>query len=50
MPDFFADLSFAIGGTSANCNTVQMLDTSFADADTETLRQKLNELIGALRR
>ena len=44
------DLSFAIGGTSANSNTVQTLDSSFADADTETLRQKLNELIGALRR
>ena len=44
------DLSFAIGGTSANSNTVQTLDSSFSDADTETLRQKLNELIGVLRR
>ena len=43
-------LNNAIGGTSANSNTVQTLDSSFADPDTETLRQKLNELIGALRR
>jgi len=46
----FADLSFAIASTSANTNTVQSLDTSFADPDTETLRRKLNELIQALRR
>ncbi len=45
-----ADLSFAIGGTSANSNMVQTRDSSFADADTETLRQKLNKLIAALRR
>ena len=45
-----ADLSFAIGGTSANSNAVQTLDSPFSDPDTETLRQKLNELIAALRR
>lgn len=42
-----ADLSFAIGGTSANSNTVQPLDTS---ADLPTTIAKLNELINALRR
>ncbi|MBI5684524.1 MAG: hypothetical protein HZC54_05560 [Verrucomicrobia bacterium] len=45
-----ADLSFAIGGTSANSNSVQPLDTTFANPDMETLRQKINELIQALRR
>ena len=43
-------LSDAIAGTSTNTNGVQTLDTTFADSDMETLRQKLNELIGALRR
>ena len=45
-----ADLSNAIQTTSANTNAVSTLDTSFADPDMETLRQKLNELINALRR
>jgi hypothetical protein len=40
----------AIAGTSANTNAVAPLDTPFADADLETLRQKLNELILAARR
>jgi len=42
-----ADLSFAIGGTSANSNTVQLLDGS---ADQAAIIAKLNELITALRR
>jgi len=42
-----ADLSFAIGGTSANSNTVQTLDES---ADQAAIIAKLNELISALRR
>jgi hypothetical protein len=43
-------LNDAIDGTCANSNTVHTLDSSFADADTKTLCQKLNELIAALRR
>ena len=49
------DLSFAIGGTSANSNTVQTLDTTgFSDPptlnDLLAVASKLNELINALRR
>ena len=40
----------AISGTSANSNGVQTLDTTFGDPDAESLRQRLNELINALRR
>ena len=36
--------------TSANTNAVSTLDDSFADPDMEALRQKMNELILALRR
>jgi hypothetical protein len=43
-------LNSAIGGTSANTNGVGTLDSSSADPDMESLRQKLNELINALRR
>ena len=35
---------------SNNSNGVNTLDTAMADPDTETLRQKLDELINALRR
>jgi len=45
-----ADLSNAISGTSANTNAVDTLNNSYADADTEELRQKVNELLNALRR
>jgi hypothetical protein len=41
------DLSFAIGGTSANSNTAQPLDEN---ADQAAIIAKLNELIQALRR
>jgi hypothetical protein len=41
------EISFAFGGTSANSNTVQLLDGS---ADLATTVAKLNELINALRR
>ncbi|MEZ5386735.1 MAG: hypothetical protein R3F13_14580 [Prosthecobacter sp.] len=43
-------LDDAISGTSANTNGVNTLDNSYADTDAEDLRQKLNELINALRR
>jgi hypothetical protein len=36
--------------TSANTNAVATLDNPFADPDVEILRQKVNELINALRR
>jgi hypothetical protein len=42
-----AEISFAFGGTSANSNAVQLLDTS---ADLSTAITKINELIGVLRR
>ena len=50
-----ADLSTAVSGTSTNSNGVSTLDTSFANdpptlADLEVMRDKLNELINALRR
>ena len=40
-----SQLDNAISGTSANTNGVGTLDTGFADADMEALRQKLNEMI-----
>jgi hypothetical protein len=43
-------LDDAINGTSANTNSVSTLDNSYADPDVEELRQKVNELITALRR
>lgn len=43
-------LTDAIQTTSANTNTVGPLSTAFADPDAEALRQKVNELILALRR
>ena len=45
-----AALATAIAGTSANSNAVGTLDTPFADPDAEALRQKLNELLLAMRR
>lgn len=45
-----ADLTLAINGTSANTNAVATLDTPFADPDMEAMRQKLNEVLLALRR
>jgi hypothetical protein len=43
-------LNDAIGGTSNNTNSVATLDSPFADADMETLRVKMNEMILAARR
>jgi len=43
-------LDDSITGTSNNSNSVSTLDNSYADADAEELRQKVNELINALRR
>jgi hypothetical protein len=49
-----ADLNNAelnmLSQSSANSNGVGTLDTPMPDPDMETLRQKLNELINALRR
>ena len=45
-----AALAAAIAGTSANTNSVATLDAPFADSDMEALRQKLNEMLLALRR
>jgi hypothetical protein len=45
-----SQLDNAINGTSNNSNGVSTLDTAMADPDVETLRQKLDELINALRR
>jgi hypothetical protein len=45
-----SSISNAISGTSNNTNSVGTLDSGFADADMEALRQKMNELISALRR
>jgi hypothetical protein len=45
-----ADLNTALGTTSANSNGVATLDTPLADPDMETLRQKINALLAALRR
>jgi hypothetical protein len=43
-------INSAIAGTSANSNTVQPLGTPYADPEKEEMRQKINELIQALRR
>ncbi len=40
-----AQLDNAIASISANTNSVDTLDTPFADPDMEALRQKLNEMI-----
>ena len=45
-----AQLDNAISGTSNNTNSVSTLDSGFADADMEALRQKMNEMILAARR
>ena len=45
-----AQLSSAISGTSNNSNAVAILDTPFADPDAESMRQRFNELVLALRR
>jgi hypothetical protein len=43
-------ISSAIAGTSNNTNSVPTMDTSFADPDTEALRQAFNALVLTLRR
>ena len=45
-----ATLASAIANSSANTNSVPMLDTPFADPGLEALRQRANELIQVLRR
>ena len=40
-----AQLDSAINGTSNNTNSISTLDSGFADADMEALRQKMNEII-----
>ena len=44
-----AQLSSAISGTSNNSNAIATLDTPFADPDAESMRQRFNELVLALR-
>ncbi|MCP5559191.1 MAG: collagen-like protein [Verrucomicrobiaceae bacterium] len=43
-------LDNAISSTSSNTNSVSTLNNNYADTDAEELRQKVNELINALRR
>ncbi len=43
-------LSDALQTTSSNCNSVTPMESSFVDPDMDSLREKLNELINALRR
>jgi hypothetical protein len=45
-----AALDAAIAGTSANTNAIPTLDTTFADPDTEAIRQAFNALVLAQRR
>jgi hypothetical protein len=45
-----AEFNTAIANTSSNSNSVAGLAGPYADPDAETLRQKLNELIVALRK
>lgn len=45
-----SDFTAAIANTSSNSNSVAGLAGPYADPDAETLRQKLNELIVALRK
>ena len=40
----------ATAASSNNTNAVLTLDTPFADPDTEALRQKMNEILLAMRR
>lgn len=43
-------LQDAITGTSKNSNAVPRVDITFGDPEVELLRQRLNDLIVALRR
>ena len=45
-----AQLDSAIAGTSRNSNSVPTLDEPFENPEAESLRQRFNELLGALRR
>ena len=45
-----AGLAAVTAGSSANSNTVPLLNTPFADPDAEALRQAYNDLVAALRR
>jgi len=46
----YGDLNNAINSTAQNPSSISTLDMPMNDPDMETLRQKLNELISALRR
>ncbi|MBE7496573.1 MAG: hypothetical protein HS117_16645 [Verrucomicrobiaceae bacterium] len=50
LADLNNGLETTLAQTSANTNAVGTLDAPFADPDSETLRQKMNELVLALRR
>jgi hypothetical protein len=45
-----AQIDSAVSSTSSNTNGVGTLDNVFGDPASEELRNKLNELINALRR
>jgi hypothetical protein len=45
-----AAIAGVTAGSSANSNGVATIDDPFPDPDAETLRQKFNELVNALRR
>jgi hypothetical protein len=44
------ELAMALATTSTNSNAIPQLPGPFADPDAEALRQRLNDLIAALRR
>jgi hypothetical protein len=50
LADLNGAVATAIATTSSNSNAVAHLAAPYADPDAEELRQKLNELILALRR
>jgi hypothetical protein len=50
LSDLNTGLLNTLNQTSNNTNGVSTLDNGFADPDLEAMRQKLNELINALRR
>ena len=50
MAQLTAAIATAVSGTSNNTNAIATLDSPFADPDAESMRQRFNELVLALRR
>lgn len=50
LVDLDNGLASTLAQTSANTNAVSTLDSSYSDPETEELRNKVNELINAMRR